>query len=58
MRRVSKIWLATFLIGFFGFILISPINAQQFLTTNAVNSIEAKNIQQIYHINSKRNGTL
>jgi beta-lactamase class A len=34
MRRSLKIWLATFLIGFFGCILISPINAQQLLAKN------------------------
>jgi beta-lactamase class A len=34
MRRSLKIWIATFLIGFVGFILISPTNAQQLLSKN------------------------
>jgi beta-lactamase class A len=34
MLRSLKIWLTIFLIGFFGFILISPINTQPLVTKN------------------------
>jgi beta-lactamase class A len=47
MRRSLKIWLATFLIGFFGFILISPTNSQQWLAKNTSDTIAAKNPQQL-----------
>ncbi len=47
MRRVFKIWLAMLLIGFFGFILISPINIQQSLAKNASDTILTKDPQQL-----------
>jgi beta-lactamase class A len=47
MGRLLKIWMATFLIGFFGFILISPINAQQFLAQKTENNTVTKNLQQL-----------
>ena len=47
MCRSLKIWLAMLLIGFFGFILISPINIQQSLAKNASDTILTKDPQQL-----------
>jgi beta-lactamase class A len=47
MHRSLKIWMATLLIGFFGFILIFPLNAQQTLPKNASDNILTKDTQQL-----------